>query len=445
MYDLIIIGCGASGLFAASLVQDYLPGGLKILVLEKMPAIARKLLISGNGQCNFTNLSVKPTDNINDFLDNFSDHFGDKKRYAKKVLSCLTNVDLITYFEKLGLKSYVRDDFKVFPDSLKASDLVNVLYQNALKYPVVFKKNQRVIKVTKNEGCYLVTTKTDTYKTRYIFLATGGASYPETGSEADIQKLVKDLDIKVRPFKPALCSPLLYDYQYSGFAGIAFEKIKISLWRDNNKDCRNKIKTENIPVFYNSLYKDYIAVSYKEGALLFTHKNLSGPVILDNSFEFEKDDLILVHLNEYLNISDFNNYLLELFNNNPKKILKSIINSLNIPEKIKIFLSDDIPDYLLDTKVSQVSKAQRFSIALKFHCLIFKIKELGNIKTAMLSSGGVLLNEINFNEMNLKKYPEIYLGGECVDISGDTGGYNIHFAFACAGLAIKNLKEKIKR
>lgn len=187
----------------------------------------------------------------------------------------------------------------------------------------------------------------------------------------------------------------------------------------------------------------YKPIYINTGSLLFTHKTLSGPLILDNSRYFDTRDLILIHLTNFNSIEDFSRYLEDLVYKHPKKLVKNIFNNLDIPERLTKCIMNSLPKEIQESKISDLSNEKKKILLYKFYCLIFIISSPGSLNSAMVSSGGIDTEEINKTKLCLKKYPKIYVAGECIDVDGDTGGYNIHFAFACAKTIIKDLENNI--
>jgi len=452
-YDVVIVGGGATGLFCAAKLGNH----LKVALIEKTGSVGNKLLISGNGQCNFTHAGE-----MKDFLN----HYGENGNFLKNALYHLSNTVLIDFFINHGVDVLIRDDQKVFPKSLKAKDIVDCLVKkanceffynhelksievqedgvllNMLALPTEINQfchceelatktterselgTSQSIKIDNELDCHDFRTrksrndKTKTIKTKYLVLATGGASFPETGSTGDIANILKKFDIKVRHFSPALSVP----------------KLK---W--NNNHIWKTLTGINLPNATIILYRGDKKLIQKSGSVLFTHTGLSGPLILDNSRYYTKNDRIVLYITQYTEKSQYDKFVLGLLSVNPKKIVKNITYFLKIPSSIIDFLSHDIPAEILLKQTSQLSKQERLTVFDNFFSLEFLVIGLGDLSTAMCSQGGVCLSEINKKDMSLIKYPNIFVAGECMDIDGDTGGYNIHAAFAMGNLVAKKI------
>ena len=420
MYDIVIVGAGAAGLFCAAMINDLFPKGMKVLLIEKTETLGNKLIISGSGQCNFTRAGA---------MKDFSLHYGDNYSFIKPALYNLSNTKLIEYFDKQGVQALIRDDLKVFPKQ-KSSELIKkVLVRQADKYGVEIKSGHDLKKIEVNEKITLHLMNSSSrvvIQTEYLILCTGGASYAETGSTGDIIDLLESLKVKTKAFKPALSVPFVKyiddvhvkPQNTAPLAGICLNSAEVSLYRDNKQ------------------------VLKRNGALLFTHKGLSGPLILDNSKHFMVGDTIVIYLTEFRDINDLDKHLLELIDKHSTMKTKNLLSELGIPSGLCSFLLNGVPENILNGKCFALTKLDRKDIVKRLFCMEFSLLGLGDINEAMCCSGGVDLTEINRENMSLKKYPNIYVAGECIDVDGDTGGYNIHAAFAMGYLAVKSIAER---
>jgi hypothetical protein len=409
IFNIVIVGGGAAGLFCAARLSEVAPAGLKILLCEKTDNLGHKLLLSGNGQCNFTNAIE---------MKEFSTKYGQHYYFLRQALYHLPNTKLIEYFKTIGIESTIRDDKKVFPASMDATEIRDRLVDSIRKYPIEIKLNSSVKKIQFHDDKTEIFTDSGSFYAKCLVLCTGGASFPETGSTGDIIGLLPDIEKK--PFLPALCPPKLTNVEsrLTTIAGVTLPNATISVIRNQ---------------------RDILTAT---GSLLFTHTGLSGPVILDNSRYFEPDDVIVVYLTEHTNLSQFDRHLTNLIDQNPTRLLKNLISLLKIPESIRDLCTKPI-DYL-DKKCSQISSGERQLLGMFLYAMMFKIESPGDIERAMCCSGGITLTEINRKTMQLKKHPNVYIAGECIDIDGDTGGFNIHAAFATANLAVMDIVGRLK-
>ena len=213
-YDLIIIGAGPSGLFCA------INSGQKerkILILEKKDSPGRKLLISGLGHCNITNEK-----DIHSFLD----HYGDNSRFLRPALFGFTNRDLISFFEKKGLEMIREKGGKIFPATLRSRDVLNILLDECRTHEVQVKCGQEVSSIERNGDGFKVFCGNNCYRSRLLVIATGGCSYPGTGSTGDGYRFASDLGHRIVDVGPALAPVLIKDYPFFDLAGLSFEDMK---------------------------------------------------------------------------------------------------------------------------------------------------------------------------------------------------------------------------
>ena len=433
-YDLVIVGGGSAGMFGAARVSKLLPKEKKILLLEKTSSLGNKLCLSGNGQCNFTNAC-----NMNEFKK----HYGENGNFLKNALFNLSNDNLINLFKEMRFETVTRDDKKIFPKSLRAEDIKFLFLKFAEQYPVEIMLNSELKEINySSEEILLNIINSGTnvkIKTNYLILCTGGASYPHTGSDGAIERLLAKFDILVKPFKPALAIPKIESveknevshYSLSCLSGITLQNVRLSIYKKQNSKELMLGEIKNNDINYQLLNFNNVS-----GDLLFTHTGLSGPLILDNSRYFEEGDKIRIYLTEFNNNNDIDTKILELLNKHPKRKIINILHLLGIPERIVDHLMQGVN---VDIRAAELSKLERKYISKKLLFMEFLIVKFNNIDSAMCSRGGVDLSEIDKNTMMLKKMPNVFVAGECIDIDGDSGGYNIHAAFATMNLILKYL------
>jgi len=404
LYDLIVVGGGPAGIFGAIYASQR---GLKVAILEKKNRMGKKLLAAGAGKCNLTH-----TGEAKDFLN----HFGDNGKFLKSSLYNYKPEDLKKFFSdnKLPLV-LVEESGKYFPNTFSSVDVVNLLYDLCRKNKVDILENIRVESLSCiEENQFLIETSTDNFMAKNVLLATGGMSYPATGSEGDGYPLAKKLGHLILEPKPALTPVFVRDYQFSDLSGISFKGATLELYRNNKK------------------------IGETKGDLLLTHKNFSGPLILDFSRYIHKGDLIKIN---YLGVkrSDLEETFLEKASLNGKQGIKRFLSELGLPERFtrKFFKLLNIRD---DKKLSEISKKERNIILTGLLEMSFEISKLGDYNTAMVTTGGVSLKDINSKTMESKLIRGLYFAGEVIDIDGDTGGFNIQAACSMGVLAAKSIK-----
>ncbi len=402
IYDLIIIGAGAAGLFAGA----SLPRPVNGLILEKKGAPGRKLLMSGSGQCNLTHGG-----NIKDFIS----HYGKNGPQIRSVLYRFNNLSVIDFFEQKGIALFEREDGKVFPKSLKASEVLNTLVESCVQNGLQFRHTSAADQYTCTGDGYTVRCGDRSYTAKKLIISTGGCSYPATGSDGSFFSALKEMGISLVPTAPALVPVYVDRYPYGELSGISFQNAETTVGSVRNRD-----------------------------ALLLTHNCFSGPAILNLSRFARPRDLITIN---YYPTKSEDVILKELSSSLPgnnKQVLTVLYEYL--PEIPKRFLEA----ICSRAGVDGAEKASRLSLSL-LKALVrlivrdeYQIQRLGGYESAMVTTGGVSLSEISIKTMESKKFPGLFFAGEVLDVDGDTGGYNLQFAFSSSFLAAQNcLAEKI--
>ncbi len=404
-YDVIIIGAGPAGLFSALSLESK-----KVLIIEKNKNAGKKLMISGAGQCNYTNSCE---------LSEFLSRYGSKGRLLKNALYNFTNRDTMEFFRRKGLKSMVRDDGKVFPVTLDASDILKVLLKSVKENEAEIIYDEAAMKAEYDslKGMFTVRTNKSTYVGERFIVSAGGMSYPLTGSTGDGYLLAQGFGHKIVKPSEALTPVYVRDYGFKNLSGVSFEDVKVSQWRDGRK------------------LKEFT------GDFLFTHVNISGPVILNNSRYFEKGDTLKINFTSYSNNEEFRVFLDELILGSGGSGVASVLKRLNLPKRF-IEKITEIGNIDGEIKCSQLHKEERRKLCELLSAHPFTVERLGGFNVAMVTKGGVAVDEINFKTMESKLQPNLYFAGEVIDYDGDTGGYNIQAAFSTGKLAADSINRQ---
>ena len=409
-YDVIIIGGGAAGLFCGANLELKNKKGL---ILDKSSKLGLKLLVSGSGQCNFTHGG-----DIRDFVDKY----GDNGKKVRGILYKFSNEKVVEYFEGKGLKTIEREDGKVFPQSLCAEDVRSLLLREIKKNGFEIKTEEGVVEIRKiDDVSHLYEIKTETkygqqiYRAENIVVAAGGISYPKTGSDGSIFKALESLEgIEITPLRPSLVPIYVEGYGYTGLSGIAIRDTEISLDTEEKKKRRSR-----------------------RGDVLFTHRNLSGPAIIDFSRYLNQGDRFRINyvpdgfksgesLKSQGVAKSLGNYLLEE-TGLPKAFIQEIINKVD--------------GVSWDDKTASVSGKKIKEIQSILTGEVFLVNGKAGLDKAMATAGGVALSEISTKTMESKKHPGLFFCGEVLDVDGDTGGYNIQFAFSSGYLAAQHISQ----
>lgn len=404
--DVIIIGAGPAGLFSAITINTK-----NVLILEKNSSPGKKLLISGAGQCNYTNYCE-----IEDFLKKY----GNKGRFLKPALYNFTNKDALEFFQNEGIDSVVREDKKVFPSSLKASDILDALINKCKNKGVEIKYNSpvEIVQYDSKNKCFNLRTSNILYVCSELVIATGGKSYSSTGSTGEGYLIAKNLGHTIEKPTPALAPVYVEDYKFQELSGISFENISMSLWRNNKK------------------------INQFSGDMLFTHKNLSGPLIINNSRYIEKGDVLKINFTNYINHDEFKKLFEQKVSSLGKINVKTLIKELNIPKRFvdKIMELASVDENKICSELSKTSRKKLIDLLSNYEVTVHS---LGDYNIAMVTNGGVSINEINSKTMESKIVKNLYFAGEVIDIDGDTGGFNIQAAFSTGKLVGDKINTNI--
>lgn len=402
IYDLIVIGGGPAGIFAAIYAAKK---NMSVAIIEKKNSIGKKILVAGSGKCNVTHQGE-----INYFLNRYGDH----GKFLKNALYKYKPEDLIDFIESKGLKMQALENGKIFPETMRSTDVLNLLIKELKKLKVDIFTNSPVISSEKKNEIFKIETDNEIFSGKNLLISTGGKSYPATGSEGDGYKLAQMFGHSIEAPRPALTTVYVNDYPYADLSGISFQNVKIELYRENKK------------------------VKEHYGDVLFTHSNLSGPGIIDFSRYFLKGDTLFINFTGKES-EDISEEIIEASKTNGKQSIKRFFSRYNIPERFlkKLFKMHDIDE---NVKLGELSKADRVLLTKKLSKHEFLISRLGNFDVAMATAGGVKLKEVNQKTMESKLLKNLYFAGELLDIDGDTGGFNIQAACSTGVLAAKSIK-----
>ncbi len=393
-YDCILIGGGASGLMFASKLHN-----VNNLLLEASPRLGSKLLMSGGGHCNITHGG-----SIKDFVDCYGDS-------GKRLRSCLykhSNLELIDMLEKGGIATVTNDEGRVFPASMRAKDVLEFFEKRAYRNGWDIRLDSKVVSISPapSKGYEIATSDGSTYQAKRLIIATGGITYPRTGSDGSLFKVLRDLGVSITKLHSVLAPLSIENYPYSELAGISLGDISIQT--GTNKKNRHEYR----------------------GSMLFAHNDITGPAVLNISRYAAPGSEIIINY-----IPDFES---------PMETLQRELSSRRADYSTIIAEIFELPKRFAQVIVLRASSAKEKATASRDGISIKRIIQLltsdrlivesrgGN---GMVTSGGVELGEISTKTMELKKHPGIYVIGEALDVDGITGGYNLQFAYSSASAA----------
>ena len=400
-FELLIIGGGPAGMMCAIAAAKRFR---KIVLLEKNESPGKKLLVAGSGRCNLTH-----TGPMADFLK----HYGTHGRFVQPALEHFTNDDLARFFADSGLPLVELNDGKLFPRTQSSRDVRDVLLNEMRN--VALHNNTEVESVEQlPDGNFVVQNANDkgtTFFAKRLVIAAGGKTYPTTGSTGDGYHFAKSLGHTIVTPMPALAPVRVRDYRFAECAGLSFENANIRLLRGGKK-----IATVN-------------------GDLLLTHLGLSGPVILDASRDIMPSDVVSVSfIRGFADANVFEKRLIEDAAEFGRKSVKNMLAKYAIAERLLslLFAQNEIP---LDLPAAEMSREVRKTLARSLVEQPFVVARLGGDNEAMVTRGGVALTEVDRKTMQSRLVPNLFFCGEVLDIDGDTGGYNLQFAFSSGKLA----------
>lgn len=412
VFDLIVVGYGAAGLMAGASVEHK-----RVLILEKNERAGKKVLISGKGQCNFTHKEK---------TSEFVKHYGAHANFVKHALGKWTPEQELNYFESLGVDHVVMDNGKVFPKSLSAEELVGALVAEAVRKGVHVLYKRRVEDVVKtSEGIFCIEVLSlakgemtlEKYYAKNVLITTGGMTYPVTGSEGDGYHMAKQLGHSIVSPKAALAPIYHGDASLKELSGVSISKAAVRHSRNGK------------------------TIGHYQDDLLFTHKGLSGPVILNNSRDFLSGDELFVSFTEY-NGNDLEARILKMAAEKGKSTLLSGMRDWCFTRSMADCLYSGL-GLPLELTFGELDKVKRKLIVQKLTNYSIRIASVGGSQIGMATAGGVSLEEVKAKTMASKFVEGLYFAGEVLDVDGDTGGYNIQWAFSSAKAALNDINSKL--
>lgn len=407
MRKIIIIGGGAAGLIASATAAKR---GEDVTVIEKNSRPARKVMITGKGRCNVTNVCFDLDDLINSVVTN--------KRFMYSAFSSFMPYDTIALIEEMGVPTKIERGNRVFPESDKAVDIVDALVKNAKQSGVKFVQGTVTSFNTENNVIKSVNLADGTIVDGDAFaICTGGMSYQSTGSTGDGYRLAESVGHSITDIEPALISLVASNGFVPKLQGLSLRNISIKLL-DGEKE----------------IYSDF-------GEMLFTHYGVSGPVILSASSHMthpkEHNYKIVIDLKPALDEQTLDKRIQRDFAENTNK---DFINSLSklLPNKlipVIVKLSGIEPS----EKVNQITKPQRQNLVHLLKNFTVNISDFRPINEAIITSGGVDVKEINPKTMGSKIIDNLFFAGEVIDVDAYTGGFNLQVAFSTGYLCGMNI------
>lgn len=403
---VIVIGGGPAGMMAAITSAK---NGNKVILLEKMERLGRKLLITGKGRCNIT--SSIP---IEDFIQNTPGN----GQFLYSCFRSFTNKDIIQFLKEQGLEVKEERGNRIFPVTDKSIHVLECFEKKLKELGVNIRYNSKVIDILKTESGLQVQTEKCSFNADKVILATGGKSYPLTGSTGDGYQIAKKLGHTVTAIKPSLVPLESYDKNIcKNLQGLSLRNVKIEFRNLEN----NKV-----------IYEDF-------GEMIFTHFGVSGPTILSGSAHLVRYKNIEGHLENRkivlkidfkpaLSEEKLDERILRDFSEFKNKQFKNSLDNI-LPQKLIpiIIEKSKINPY---KKVNEITKQERKNIVYLLKNFVIEISNFRPIDEAIITSGGINIKEINPKTMESKIIDGLYFAGEIIDVDSYTGGFNLQIAYS---------------
>lgn len=415
MYDAIVVGGGPSGMFAAIGAKDE---NTKVLLIEKNNTLGNKMKISGGGRCNLSNTSD---------IDNLIKNIPGNGRFLYSALNQFSNNDVINFFENtLGVKTKVEDRGRVFPMDDNSKTLIDSLhsYLEKIGVDIIFNSTVKELIINNNKAEGVILEYNQKIIGRSIILATGGVSYPKTGSTGDGHFIAKAAGHHITDLFPSSVPLLSEDYAIKErlLQGISLRNVEISLY-----DSLNKL------------------IKKEQGDMIFTHFGLSGPAILRISryvyltqLNNNKPLKLLIDILPDIGEIELTDDITKIITENSKKQLFNGFKGL-LPEKLLLVIINMITDNpekkLIELSIKE--KQELVNLIKKFPVNVVGTKQL---KEAIVTGGGINIKEINPKTLESKLIEGLFFVGELIDIDAYTGGFNMQVAFSTGFVAGKSAK-----
>ena len=416
MPKVIVIGGGPAGMMAAITAKER---GNDVTIIEKMPLLGKKLLITGKGRCNITSSL---------YMSEFIKNTPGNGKFLYSAFQNYTNTDIIEFLKRQGLEVKEERGNRIFPVTDKSIDVLNCFKKRIHELKIECKLNTRVEKILiKNNEVLAIRTDKEIIQTDKIILATGGKSYPLTGSTGDGYKIAKNIGHTIVPIKPSLVPLEVYEKEEcKKLQGLSLRNVGIKIIDIDRKKV---------------IYEDF-------GEMIFTHFGISGPTILSGSAHLVKyKDIDYLLRNKYINISidlkpalneeQLDDRILRDFKEFKNKQFKHSLNKL-LPQKM-IPIIIQLSKIEENKKVNEITKEERRNLVKILKNFTITIKNFRPVEEAIITCGGINTKEINPKTMESKIIKGLYFAGEIIDVDSYTGGFNLQIAYSTgytAGISV---------
>lgn len=408
MNRIAVIGGGPSGMLAACTAAK---NDCLVTIYERNEKLGKKLYITGKGRCNVTNNATE---------EEFFANIPRNHRFMYSSFYSFTNHDLIRLLNTLGLETKVERGGRVFPASDKSSDVLKVLTNYVRQCNAEVLLNTRVKSISKTgDNKFSVRTNNGDYTYDSVIIATGGVSYPTTGSDGDGYRFASELGIKTIDAKPALVPLVTIEEWPKELMGLTLKNITLRAFDGNKK-----------------VFEDM-------GEVLFTHFGISGPLVLTLSSiiaEHPENVKVFIDLKPALTREELDRRVLRDFQTAKNKQMKNALFELMPSSLVQIILQ--LAQIDPDLAVNSLTKQDRARLVEIIKAIPLVIKGTRPIEEAIITRGGIDTREINPTTMESKKVSGLYFSGEVIDVDAFTGGFNLQIAFSTGYLAGRSASEK---
>jgi predicted flavoprotein YhiN len=435
--DIIVVGGGAAGLMAAGRAGEL---GAGVLLLEKTDSCGKKILVSGKTRCNLTNSAD---------LKNFISMYGDNGRFLFSAFHNFFRPELLAFLDNLGLATKVERGGRIFPVSDDAHDVVRVLKKYLSQNNVRVKLNTKVTGIIiKNNVAYGVRTPGGEYFSKAVILATGGSTWPSTGSTGDGYKISAALGHNIVKLKPALVPLIVHEQKLAqSMQGVSLRNVRVTAFQGKAASINSTLTTDCVYGRGEKKSPRHPVIESRFGEMLFTHFGLGGPIILLMSLSvveaLEKGPVsLLIDLKPALTPEQLHKRLQRDMDKSSKRKISGIMKEYLPAKMIEPFI--ELTGIDKEKLAHQITALERGKIVEILKALRFNIKSPLALEKAIVTAGGVSLAEIDQRTMASKLIAGLYFCGEVMDIDADTGGYNLQAAFSTGYIAGEKSAEYVK-
>jgi predicted flavoprotein YhiN len=427
--QIIVIGAGAAGMMAAGRAAE---AGTRVLLLEKTGRPGQKILISGNGRCNLSNTCD---------LETFISQFGPNGNFLRPVFNRFFRDELLTFLKRHGITTVVKYGSKIYPASQNAREIVRVFQMYLEDNHVTVKYNCRVNHILVQDRKVVgVQTITDTYLCSAVILAAGGSSHPQTGSTGDGYRILNELGHTVTKIRPGLVPLVVAEGETAkSMTGSSLHNVRVTAFQQTaDKINPTMVSVADTGRGISGTKPEFPVIESRTGDAMITYFGLSGSVVLEMSMviidALEHGPVsVSIDLKPGINSNELVSWLQREFLQKPEQTFQAITASFLPYKMIEGFINlSGIPGEKLGGKITI---AETKVIAGLMKSLRFNIKGPYSMSTAMVTAGGLSLDEINPVTMASKKVDGLYVCGEVLDIAAGTGGYNLQAAFSTGWVA----------